>query len=125
MSTITATLDERDEQLRAERAAAIATITKPQVGDFVIFADGTERRISHDWDEWIQTSDGGSWYLGDGYVSFSGSLHPTVPTDTLTDTGEQKEGRVCLCHHDVFRAHNGVDCMVPFRVWSCSVAAPR
>ena len=56
----------------------------------------------------IQTSDGGSFYLGDGYCAFSGSLYDGIPADTLTLTGETREGRVWWFHHDYHTAHNGV-----------------
>ena len=119
------TMDERDRAILAERVADLQTIEGPRVGDFVIFADGVERRISHHWGDSVQTSDGGSWYLGDGYCNFSGSLHPGVPVDSLTSTGETKPGAVWFFHHDSWRAHNGVQASAPFRVFSCSEESTR
>ncbi len=129
----TLVFDERDAEIVARRAAAMSLNTRPQSGDWVIFADGTERRVSHVWD-WaadddgpalysIQTSDGGSWYLGDGNASFSGSLHPGTPGETFTDTGETRPGSVWVFHHDIHRAHNGVGAMVEFRVWRTTATA--
>lgn len=126
-------LDEKDAEILARRVALLEERTAPKVGDWVQFADGKMRRISHIWD-WndgdpafplAQTSDGGSYYLGDGYVSMSGSLHPSVHTNTLTETGLRKMGSVWFFHHDYARAHNGIDTVIPFRVWTCSVEAPE
>ena len=122
-------LDERDEAILAQRVAALDAVEGPRVGDFVRFADGVERRISYIWPEaWddettssVQTSDGGSYYLGDGYVSMSGSLYTGVHGRTLTLTDEQREGSVWFFHHNQHVAHNGVDVMIPFRVFTCSL----
>lgn len=116
------TFDQRDEEIRTRRAASL--LANPiNVGDFVTFLDGTTRRVSYVWpgdDDKpgsIQTSDEGSFYLGDGYVSFSGSLRQGVPFATLADTGDTHDGSVWFFHHDYHQAHNGVDATVKFRVW--------
>ena len=125
---LTAIIDERDEATRARREALITLNERPQSGDWVYFADGVERRISHVWD-WpadsggpalysIQTSDSGSWYLGDGYASFSGALHPGIPGETFTYTGARRQGSVWVFHHDIHVAGGAVECMVYFRVWA-------
>src|SRR5438309_10692209 len=100
------TFDERDEAILCERTEALNKRDGPRIGDFVIFADGIERRISYIWGfenqdgfwsarpDSVQTSDGGSYYLGEGYVSMSGSLYTSVPIGTLADTGERKAGQV-------------------------------
>lgn len=114
--------DERDHQIVAARLAALDEREGPRVGDFVIFADGVIRRFSHDWDEHgLQTSDGGSWYLGDGYISFSGGLHPTIKRDTLTLAAEHRDAAVWIFHHDMAAAHRGVHVTVPLRVFHCTL----
>lgn len=119
-------LDERDTTILNDRQDEYDKITGPRVGDYVIFADGTERRISHDWwGESFQTSEGGSFYLGSGYQSFSGSLYTSVPADSLTDTGEQRHGLVWFFHHGWHRAHNGVYALAVQRVYACSLPATR
>lgn len=124
--TTTTTLDERDQAILAERVAEIDRREGPRVGDFVRYADGVEHRVSHVWgdeaDDTIQTSYGGSFYLGHGYVSFSGGLEPGVKRETLTLTGERKDGRVWFFHHDYATAHNGVDARMAFRVYETSEA---
>lgn len=117
-------MSERDAAILAERVEALDAIAGPRVGDFVRFADGTMRRASHDWfGESMQTSTGGSFYLGKGYVSFSGSLFHGVSPETLTDTGERKDGRVWFFHNDYATAGGGVDAVVSFRVFECSLDA--
>lgn len=123
-------LDDRDQAIVDERMAAVDAITGPRVGDFVVFADGTERRISYSWpagDHFpasVQTSDlgAGRFYLGRGYLSFSGGLHSGVSVETLTDTGETRKGEAWIFHHDSRRAHNGVDFKATFRVYRCDLA---
>jgi hypothetical protein len=127
-------LDDRDRDILSKRAGRFwarhtQIETLPRVGDYVDFADGVSRRVSHVWD-WgtpsVQTSDGGSFYLGDEGCSFSGGLYPGVYTDTLTLTGETREGSVWFFHHNYATAHNGVETTMPFAVYRCSLPAhPR
>jgi len=120
-------LDTLNANILAARQAKLDDATSPVCGDYVVFADGVTRRISHVWDDGVQTSDAGrgSWYLGDGYVSFSGSLYHLVRTETLTRTDEQRAGRCWFFKDNWMEAHNGIDVVARFRVYSCSVAAPR
>jgi hypothetical protein len=119
-------LDLRDREILAQRIRMLDRIAKPRVGDYVRFANGVERRISHDWDEGgIQTSDGGSFYLGRTGVSFSGSLYGCTPTEDLEDTGTTKLGSIWFFHHDWAKAHNGVQTQIPFRVYRTPNEAPN
>lgn len=121
--------DERDAGIVQERMATLNMIEGPRVGDHVDFADGTHRRISYIWPGEdgeagsVQTSDGGSYYLGHGYVSMSGSLFTGVKPETLTPTGT-RPGAVWIFHHDFVTAHNGVHTRMPFRVYTCTEPAP-
>lgn len=123
--------DERDAAILTQRVALLDEIDGPRVGDFVRYPDWTVRRISHVWDFGdgdditVQTSNGGSFYLGAGYVSFSGSLFPGIPGSTLTLTDELAMGAVWFFHHDHHRAHNAVQASVPFRVFICSMGPNR
>ncbi len=121
--------DDRDAAILEQRTIAYDKRQGPRVGDFVIFADGVTRRVSYIWD-WdsdddtsVQTSDGGSYYLGDGYVSMSGGLYIGVPGKSLTLTDEVRDGRAWFFHHDYHTAHNGVDVSLPFRVFTCDRVA--
>lgn len=118
------TIDNRDRELIATRSAVLATLPTPQVGDFVDFANGITRRISHLWTHWpeptIQTSDNGSFYLSSDGCSFSGGLYPGIPAELFTPTEERRDGSAWLFHHDYATAHNGVAFTIPFRVWRCT-----
>lgn len=134
MTTMTE-LDQRDQAIIAGRIEALNRVDGPREGDWVDFADGTSRRVSHVWGaEWdseagclsgVQTSSGGSFYLGYGRVSFSGSLYPLVPMGSLTLTGDTRPGDVWIFHHDHHTAHNGIDAEIGFRVYACDRPAPR
>lgn len=123
----TYTPDDRDIADLAERQEARLNRREILVGDWVEFADGVTRRVSHVWsDTGPQTSDGGSWYLNVvGNGDFSGGLFGTVPFDTLTDTGELRPARFWFFHHNWAQAHNAVHADVNVRVWRCTEAAPR
>ena len=126
MSATLDQLDERDAEIFSKRFHSFQDIHGPRVGDYVRFADGVERRISHIWfDDVIQTSDGGSFYLGDGYVNFSGGLYPGVKRETLTYNAQHKRGSVWFFHHDHWGAGRGVSTSMDFRVYECSEVAPR
>lgn len=121
--------DDRDQSILDERQAAYLEREGPQVGHWVRFADGVLRRISHVWD-WgepdkvsIQTSDGGSFYLGKWYMNFSGGLYPGVPATTFRPTDELKPAPAWFFHHDYCQAHNGVHVQVPCPVWECTQPA--
>jgi hypothetical protein len=124
-------MDERDQEIYAARVAAFDSHDGPRVGDYVDFPDGVSRLISYVWrddDGWdggaVQTSDGGSFYLGAGYMSFSGSLYRCVPSASLTLTDETREMSAWFFRHDWRTAHNAVDVKVTTRVWKCNVKAP-
>lgn len=118
-------LDARDAEILAERVKAFDQIAGPRVGDFVEFSNGVTHRFAHDWGErGLQTTAGGSWYLGKGYVSFSGGLDPCIPRDSLTDTGDTREGDVWFFHHDLWGAGRGIDARVTFRVYRTTETFP-
>jgi len=131
------TFDGRDAEIRMDRIILLDAVTKPRQGDYVVFANGITRRISHVWD-WsgcegvepdedisVQTSTGGSWYLGEGYCSFSGSLYRGVPGKSLTLTSEKRPGSAWFFHHDFAGAGCGVDVTLDFRVYTCNLDAPE
>jgi hypothetical protein len=118
-------LDDRDKAILAARVAAFDSTEGPRVGDYVRFADGVTRRISWVWPDDIQTSDGGSFYLGEGYMSFSGALYTSVPTETLTLTKETGDASAWFFHHDDWKAHNDVHVRVSVRAWISSAIAPK
>lgn len=122
------TLDAKDQAILARRDGLYFNEKSgPKVGDYVDFANGVTRRVSHVWELdgglAVQTSAGGSWYLGEGYCSFSGGLYRAVAGTTLTYTGTNRAGAVWFFHHDLHTAHNGVYATMPFAVYQCSLDA--
>jgi hypothetical protein len=116
--------DEIDAAILERRSLAYNAISGPRVGDFLETTEGL-LRFTHDWDDAIQTTvrpshpchGDMSFYLGDGYVEFSGSLDPAIDKTKLRDTGEQREGTFWFFHHDYKTAHNGVPCKMQCRVY--------
>ena len=119
--------DARDEVIRQKREALFLGLRGPSVGDYVDFADGVTRRISYVWNLGdrveCQTSEGGSYYLGEGYASFSGGLLPSVDAATFTLSDEKRGGQFWFFHHGFTEAHAGMDCNIKCRVWKCSLPA--
>lgn len=120
-------LDVIDQDIRERSLAEWDAIPGPRVGDFVEMLDGTTRRFTHHWGDGIQTTyytkERGHWdasfYFGrEGYVSFSGSLDKAIPLEKLQQIeGGAKPGNVWFFHHNEMRAHNGVYCTVPCRIF--------
>lgn len=99
-------------------------------GDFVKAPNGKMYRIAYIWrDEtgafqW-QVADprmGGSYYLGDGYVSYSGSLDSGFDDKTrFRNLGYKRNGRVWIFRRNIAEADNAVDYDdVKFRVFKAS-----
>lgn len=125
-------MDERDHVILKERAAAFLARREVKQGDYIRFNDGVLRRVSHVWKdennqpESVQTADarfGSSFYLGTGYMEFSGGLYSGIPAGTLTRTEELIDGACWFFHHDYVTAHNGVYGSIPCPVWNCSMEA--
>ena len=119
------TLDNTDQELITERTALWDAKTGPRVGDYVRMLDGSLLRFTHDWGDSMQTTVGpshpcngdSSFYLGNGYCEFSGSLAPGIPADTIQETTETRPGSVWIFHHGEARAHNAVYATVSCRVY--------
>lgn len=115
-------LDSRDAEILTSRTAALdARDAGPRCGDYIRYSDGVLRRVSYVWPDGVQTSAGGSWYLGNGFCSFSGSLMRSTPLDVLTLTEDTRLGAVWFFHHDHWTAHNSVNADVSFRVYAAAV----
>lgn len=110
---------ERNLSLARERVANRAAITEPLEGDFIRRHDNTWCRISHCWDDTVQTCKDGSFYLCDGGgCDYSGTLYPGVDRTALVATDEAAMGGVWFFHHGFAGAHLGVYFLVPVRVWT-------
>jgi hypothetical protein len=120
-------IDEQDHRIIAARMVEYDKRQGPRVGDYIVFACETARRISYVWDfdddPACQTTDGGSFHLGEAGISYSGSLYHGVPASTLTLTNERRPGAIWIFHRGFAMRDNGVHKRVPFRVYTCSSEA--
>ncbi len=108
--------DELDATILAKKESAWNTRTGPRVGDFVLIGERWGR-LSHDWGDELQWSQGGSFYLGHGGVSFSGSLNPGIPKANLTHLDTTKLGEFWFFHNDSAGASRAVGCKILCRVF--------
>lgn len=109
------TFDEQDTRLLAEKLERRAALQGPLNGDFVRFPTGEIERISNtSLEKGVQTSPvwAGSYFLTyEGDASFSGSLHPVIPRESLTlVSGDTQLGSFWFFHHDRAGAGRGVYC---------------
>lgn len=117
--------DEIDQKILEECVAARDKIDRPRIGDFVRFPTGQLERFSYDCGDRLQTSPirAGSFYLGrDGLASFSGSLNPPIPLDSVRLTDETLQGEFWFFHHNQVGAGRGVGFSIPCRVYSTTAA---
>lgn len=113
--------DARDAEILAKLESAWDRRQGPRVGDFVLIGD-RYGRFSHDWGDGLQWSENGSFYLGEGYASFSGGLNKTIPLENLTLTDETRAGDFWFFHHGFAQAHSGVGARIACRVWRAKTA---
>lgn len=128
------TFDQQDAEILAQRQESILARKGPIQGDFIRFQDGSLKRIAHVWrdendnPEYIQPTyyDGdGSFYLGNGYMSYSGSLDTGIPWTMFAPTTETIPGHVWFFHHDYPRCQGGVQAKVNCHVWHCYLALAK
>lgn len=115
-------LDEKDQEVLAVAVKARDAQEGPRIGDFVLFPGGQLERFSHEWSDGIQTSPGGSFYLGkQGNGSLScGGLNPAIHKGTLELTVAILPGSFWFFHHGVAGAGRGVYFEIPCRVFKTS-----
>jgi len=90
-----------------------------RVGDYLQLEEEEKpRRVAHNWGDGVQPSIGnGSLYLGNGYMSYSGSLDKTIPNENLVLTSDIKDGDCWFFDKDRAGAGRGINFTVPCRVW--------
>ena len=110
--------DFRDEEDARNRVALRDKIGGARVGDFLKFSDGHYERFCHEWDDGLQTSLSGSYYLHtNGYVSMSGACNPVVKHEMIEPTDSTITGDFWMFHHDICTAHNAVGIAVKCRLF--------
>lgn len=107
-------------EILKDRVSQLNACESPRVGDFIKLPYGLFTRITHVWDDKLQT--GGSanhhgYYLGTGYCSYSGGLDSGVKPSDIRPTNETKEGNIWFFSENYQKAHNGVHFNIPFRVY--------
>lgn len=114
-------LDETNWQIHHDRTLLRDQVEGPRVGDFIGMEDGSLRRFTHDWREaGLQvTSKGmvGSFYLGKGYLDYSGGLDPIIPLAHIQEVSGKKDGACWFFDHDIKGAGRGVDTIIPCRMY--------
>lgn len=105
-----------NEQILESKLESYNADPDPRVGDWVEFPVGNPERISYDWGDGVQTSIGGSFYLGDGFASFSGALNPVISKDKLVNTGEVRNAFFWYCGVH-YQPGEGIRTMIPVRVY--------
>lgn len=92
-----------------------------KVGDVVIRPDGSKSRVAYVWKidpVTVQLSDGiGSFYLADGFMSYSGSLNNGIPINHFSLTPELTPSPAWFFDHDIPRAYAGIVVNVNCRTW--------
>lgn len=118
------TTEATNQEILKARLEAFNKKTGPRVGDFLRIGD-FYTRFTHNHGETIQTGghESSSYYLGNGYASYSGGLDPGVKTSDLILTQEEKEGSVWFFSNDWAKADNGVYFKIPFRVYTIKEGA--
>lgn len=91
----------------------------PRVGDFLELPYGMMTRFTHAWDDGIQLG-WGSFYLGEGYCSYSGSLEPSIPYEAILPTDKKEMGAVWFFHQGSSGGGRGVYFKAAFRVFKLS-----
>lgn len=114
-----------NDQIFQEREQQYNTLGGMRVGDWVKLPNGEYTRITHVWRNEngspfsVQTGGTfyGSFYLGDGYISYSGGLDPGLDPKDLIPTHEKKKGQIWFFKNDHWKADNGIDYIMLFRVF--------
>lgn len=95
----------------------------PRTGDFLRLPEihpklGRYTRLTHDWGDTQQTGGmGGSYYLGNGWLSYSGGLDPGIKTADITPQIDEKPGSLWFFDKDISGAGRGVNYTAPMRVF--------
>jgi hypothetical protein len=121
-------ISDKNAAILKERQAAFLARTQPKRGDVIRHSDGKLSRMSHVWDDGVQTTisiNSGSFYLGDGYMEYSGGLESSIPMDKFTRTNETMPAPAWFFSNGEVKAHNGIDVMVNCPVWECDAPAPE
>lgn len=122
-TTLRLRLNMTNAQILEMRVASFNEHPGPRVGDYLQLPKlhpklGDMTRFTHAWDDSIQTGGlGGSYYLGDGYLSYSGSLDTGTLRKFIGNQIGTRLGRVWFFDEDIHRAGRGVNFNIECRVF--------
>jgi len=91
-----------------------------RVGDYLLLPYGIYTRFTHKWEEANKIQTGGlqeSFYLGNGYISYSGGLDNGIKLNEIERIDEMKPGYVWFFDNDRQGAGRGVSFEMNFRVF--------
>lgn len=117
------TTDAENALILEQRLKSFNAHDGPRVGDFLKLPMlhpklGTITRFTHDWGDLMQTGGmGGSFYLSDGHLSYSGALDRGTEKKFIGRQVGERRGAVWFFSRNVHRAHNGVTFEIPCRVF--------
>jgi hypothetical protein len=107
-----------NEELLLDRTIKYDKDTSPRVGDFLLLPNGEYDRFTYKGGNHLQTGGiCGSYYLGNGYETYSGSLDRGIKLVDIEFADNFKTGKVWFFNHDIARAHNGVYFEIKQRVY--------
>lgn len=114
-------LDEKDRAILNVRQTQWDEDDGIRVGDRLILADGSIRRVAHVWNDSVQPTlgagEGMSFYLSGYSMSFSGGLSSAIPLDRIKKVNGETYGSVWFFHHGEVKAHNGVMALARLRIY--------
>lgn len=111
-------------EIMADRIEKFNALEGARVGDYVRLPrrhqhHGEFTRITHDWGDTLQTGGmGGSFYLGAGWLSYSGSLDSGIARAQLVATDETRIGPFWFFDEDRSGAGRGISFEAPMRVFT-------
>lgn len=109
-----------NEEILKARISLYNEKTGVRVGDWLELPHGEFTRFTHAWDDHIQTGGGsGGYYLGNGYLSYSGGLDSGIKRSDIIPTEQTKRGNIWFFDKDISGAGRGVYFDVEFRVFKC------
>lgn len=106
----------------AARDKLISLDQGPKIGDYIYLKNGSLRRFTHDWGDSLQVtcenSGDTSFSLGSsGYISFSGSLDPSIQKEKIKHCYTKMPGRVWVWLDGRSGADRAVYCNIECRVF--------
>lgn len=110
-------LAEKDIKIIKSRLEIYKKIKDFMLGDYVKLKSGEYVRVTVKTQDSIQAFRDGSVYFGSGWTSYSGTCGDIIPKTNLKLTSGRKVGRCWIFHDNDAKGGNGVEVLIPFKVW--------